>query len=68
MFIVTIDAFSIKSAASKDAKKTIDEKYRTPDILRGEARYQTAREEEEYLSIENGLSCINKSEILKINK
>ena len=47
MFIVTIDAFSIKSAASKDAKKTIDEKYRTPDILRGEARYQTAREEEE---------------------
>ena len=46
MFIVTIDIFDIISATSKDATKNlIYDKESTPDILRGEVRYQTARED-----------------------
>ena len=36
-------------------KKSIDDKERTQDILRGESRNLTAREEQELLSIDNVL-------------
>ena len=45
-----------------------DDKERIPDIPRGEVEYKTAREEQESLTIENGLSGVKKLEILEINK
>ena len=69
LFIVTIDRFYIAFATSKDATKTrINNKERTPDILSEEESGKTARYEQEYLAIENGLSDVKMSYILDINK
>ena len=69
LFIVTIGRVSITSSVLKDAPKNrIDDKERTPNILGGKARDQTARKKQEPLAIQNGLPDIDKSEILKISK